>query len=291
AHPPHPRTAGLRRPRSIAVHGPLGRVGPHGVDGHVDLGGLLRLVVEVDLHLVAVFALDDLVLDVVRLVVVDRRHLVAQLLERRAVVRLVLADAEVLLELVAVGARGLQARAVADALGVARLRGGVRVLVVAVLQRLVGGIGLPDVGRDVDLGRLAGVLVEVHLHFVRVLALDDLVLEVVGLVVVDRRDAEAHLLERLAVVRLVLADAERLLHLVLVGRPVPLPVAIAEAARIVTGRGAGGRDGRDASALFAARRRFLGRVGGHAHGRHGEGAGNNGHRKGSSNHGWYSWVR
>src|SRR5690606_10770157 len=120
AHPPHPRTAGLRRPRSIAVHGPLGRVGPHGVDGHVDLGGLLRLVVEVDLHLVAVFALDDLVLDVVRLVVVDRRHLVAQLLERRAVVRLVLADAEVLLELVAVGARGLQARAVADALGVAR---------------------------------------------------------------------------------------------------------------------------------------------------------------------------
>src|SRR5258706_271 len=108
-------------------------------------------------------------------------------------------------------------------------------LILVALERLFGALGVPHVRPDVHLAGPMAVLVEVDADFPGVVALDDFVLDVFGLVVVDRSDLVAHLLQLFPVEIAVLPDlqiAGQLLFAFFPIAPVAL-VAVTGAVRVV----------------------------------------------------------
>jgi hypothetical protein len=86
-------------------------------------------------------------------------------------------------------------------------------------QRLVGGIGLSKVRRQVDLARFLRCLVEISLHFVCTVAFDRLVFEIVGFPVVRSRHLATQISQLVGVVHLFADGGGRLFQRVFLVRP------------------------------------------------------------------------
>ena len=75
-------------------------------------------------------------------------------------------------------------------------------------------ISFPRIHRHIDFGSFVAVLVKIDLNLIGIIALDDLILDVLGFVVVDRGYFSAHFLEFAAVEILLFSRLQRLLELV-----------------------------------------------------------------------------